>query len=246
MVSVLKLKAYKPLLWQAMLAKVLLFHNLYGFASTYVLPAVGNAVGTIEYIYPEPGESIYEFAQRVDMGYNELLQANPWIDTTHILSEDRPLTISRRFTLPSIRQGIIINRAEYRLYYFPPDENIVMTYPVGIGRKGWQTPLGKTRVIAKQKNPQWHPTAKLQADAKRHGALLPDYMPSGKYNPLGQYALRLGWSAYLIHGTNQAYGIGMKVSAGCIRMFSQDIEELYARVPVGTLVQIIDKSPQRH
>ncbi|MBN9231408.1 MAG: hypothetical protein BGO90_05865 [Legionella sp. 40-6] len=237
------MRAYKFPLWQAVLAKVLLSYNVAGFASTFVLPAGGGYVGSVEYIYAEPGESIYEFAQRVDMGFNELLKANPWIDSAHILPEDRALMIPRRFRLPSIRQGIVVNLAEYRLYYFPSDENIVLTYPVGIGRVGWQTPLGRTHVVAKQRNPQWRPTRKLHAEAKRQGALLPDYMPSNKYNPLGRYALRLGWSAYLIHGTNQAYGIGMNVSAGCIRMFAQDIEELYTRVPVGTLVHVIDKKP---
>lgn len=211
-------------------------------ASTFVLPAQGDLVGEIQTVHPENGETLSEIGIRYDMGYYEMLRANPHIHPSATLSEQNQILIPSQFILPKApREGILINLAEYRLYYFPPNDNVVITMPVGIGRKGWMTPEGTTKVVVKQRNPVWHPSAKLQAEAAKHGTLLPNEFPSGDDNPLGRYALRLNWPGYLIHGSNRREGIGARVSAGCIRMMPEDIEYLFTRVAVGTPVRIINQ-----
>ncbi len=211
------------------------------FSSTFILPTKGNEVGEIEYIYPDEGETLIELGLRHDMGYREMLKANPGINPDVPLPSRIRLLIPSRFTLPTgPRHGLVINLADYRLYFFPENENVVLTYPVGIGRKGWETPLGSTTVISKQVNPEWHPTAKVQAYAASKGVFMPDRFPSGKANPLGKHVLRLGWPTYLIHGANSTDGIGDRVSAGCIRMLPEDIEYLFGFVGIGTSVRVVN------
>ncbi len=211
-------------------------------ATTLVLPATGDVVGEIQYALSEANETIDEIGRRFDVGYYELLRANPQIDPRQSLVANSRLIIPAQYILPDVpRRGIVINLAEYRLYYFPENENVVITFPVGIGRKGWSTPLGVTKIVVKEANPKWRPTEKLRAEAKKNGDFLPDEFPSGPYNPLGQHALRLGWPTFLIHGTNRLNGIGARVSAGCIRMFPDDIEYLFRMVPVGTPVRVINE-----
>lgn len=211
-------------------------------ATTWVLPARGDVIGEVQYATVEPNETIDEIGKRFSIGYHELARANPAIDATHPLAANTQLVIPSQFILPNVpRTGIVINLAEYRLYYFPENENIVITFPVGIGREGWNTPLGFTKIVSKQANPKWHPTNNLQAAALEHGIALPDEFPSGPYNPLGRYALRLGWPTFLIHGSNRSDGIGTRVSAGCLRMFPDDIEHLFKLVSVGTAVRVINE-----
>lgn len=210
-------------------------------ATTLVLPPTGDVVGDVQYTLSEVNETIDEVGRRFDVGYNEIVRANPQINSSRSIINSR-LVIPGQYILPDgPRKGIVINLAEYRLYYFPQNENVVITFPVGIGRSGWNTPLGVTKVVAKVANPKWRPTGNLRAEAEKNGDFLPDEFPSGPYNPLGQYALRLGWPTYLIHGTNKLDGIGMRVSAGCIRMFPDDIEYLYRMVPIGTSVRVINQ-----
>ncbi|CAM2756227.1 putative ErfK/YbiS/YcfS/YnhG family protein precursor [Legionella steigerwaltii] len=210
-------------------------------ATTLVLPPAGDVVGEIQYTLSEANETIDEIGKRFDVGYYEIVRANPQIDTKRVLVNSR-LVIPAQYILPDVpRKGIVINLAEYRLYYFPENENVVITFPVGIGRKGWNTPLGLTKIISKEANPKWRPTENLRAEAEKNGDFLPDEFPSGPYNPLGQHALRLGWPTFLIHGTNRLDGIGMRVSAGCIRMFPDDIEYLFHIVPTGTPVRVINE-----
>lgn len=212
-------------------------------ATALVLPATGDVVGEIQYALSKGNETIEEVGRRFDVGYHEMIRANPHIDAGHPLVANSQLVIPSQYILPRVpRKGIVINLAEYRLYYFPEDENVVITFPIGIGRKGWKTPLGNTKIVAKQINPSWRPTAKLRIEAEKNGDFLPDEFPASPYNPLGQYALRLGWPTYMIHGTNKnrTNGIGDRVSAGCIRMFPEDIEYLFHMVSVGTPVRIIN------
>ncbi|WP_454783643.1 L,D-transpeptidase family protein [Legionella sp. WA2024007413] len=211
-------------------------------ATTLVLPTTGNVVGEIQYGVAEVNETIDEVGRRFDLGYYELVRANPQIDARQFLIANSRLIIPAQYILPNVpRKGIVINLAEYRLYYFPENENVVITFPVGIGRKGWSTPLGETKIIAKVANPKWRPTERLREEAEKSGDFLPDEFPSGPYNPLGQHALRLGWPTFLIHGTNKFSGIGSRVSAGCLRMFPEDIEYLFRMVPVGTPVRVINE-----
>ncbi len=215
---------------------------IFSHATTFVLPTTGDVVGEPLHELSEGFETVDEIGKRFDVGYHELLRANPHIDFKHPLTANSQLIIPSQYILPQVqRKGIVINLAEYRLYYFPENENVVLTFPVGIGRKGWKTPLGVTKIIAKEANPKWRPTKKLRLEAEKNGDFLPTEFPSGPYNPLGQYALRLGWSTFLIHGTNRHDGIGTRVSAGCIRMYPDDIELLFRVVPVGTQVRVINE-----
>ncbi len=211
-------------------------------ATTLVLPTTGNVVGEMQYALAEANETIDEIGRRFDVGYDELVRANPQIDARQSLIANSRLVIPAQYILPNVpRKGIVINLAEYRLYYFPENENVVITFPVGIGRKGWSTPLGETKIVAKVANPKWRPTERLRDEAEKNGDFLPDEFPSGPYNPLGQHALRLGWPTFLIHGTNRLNGIGSRVSAGCLRMFPDDIEYLFRMVPIGTPVRVINE-----
>lgn len=221
---------------------VLLFINTYSNATILVLPESGDVVGEIKYTQSEIGETIDEVGRRFNMGYYEMVRANPQADAIHPLVANSSLVIPSQFILPHVpRRGIVINLAEYRLYYFPADENVVITFPVGIGKEGWNTPLGLTKVTAKVANPVWRPTAKLLAAAEEMGAPIPGYFPPGPNNPLGKHVLRLGWPTFLIHGTNRVDGVGARVSAGCIRMLPDDIEYLFSIVTVGTPVRIINE-----
>lgn len=212
------------------------------YSSTYVLPETGNIIGEIQYTSSRIGESIDEVGRRFNIGYYEMVRANPGIDPVHVLPAHTRLVIPSQFILPDVpRKGIVINLAEYRLYYFPKDENVVFTYPVGIGKTGWNTPMGVTKVSSKVINPVWRPTANLRAAAEEIGAPLPEVFPAGTNNPLGKHALRLGWPTILIHGTNRTDGVGARVSAGCIRMLPADIEELFQDVSSGTSVRVINQ-----
>lgn len=221
---------------------LLCFWCISSYATTFVLPESGGIIGEVQYAYPEVGETLAETGMRFSVGYDEIVKANPNVPTNQSLSTNTRITIPSEFILPNApRTGIVINLSEYRLYYFPPDENVVMTFPVGIGREGWSTPLGVTKVTAKQANPVWRPTSKIRTQAAKNGFPIPRLFPAGPDNPLGQHVLRLGWPAILIHGTNKSDGIGSRVSAGCIRMSSSDIEYLFQLVPIGTQVRVINE-----
>ena len=129
-----------------------------------------------------------------------------------------------------------------RLYHFPAaGAAVVDTYPASIGRMDWKTPLGGTRIIRKQSKPSWVPPESVHQEAAAAGETLPKVVPPGPDNPLGDYALRLGLPGYLIHGTNRPYGVGMRVTHGCVRMLPEDIEQLFDQVHVGTPVQILNQ-----
>lgn len=211
-------------------------------AASWVIQEQDDLVGGIQYAIAQGGDTLYELGLGYDIGLLEMVAANPGIAPDRHLLAGTKITIPSYYVLPKgARKGLVINLAEYRLYYFPEGDNVVITMPVGIGRRGWSTPVGTTRVIAKIRDPIWHPTEKLKADAHKKGAIIPDEFPSGDGNPLGRYALRLGWPTYLIHGTNRHDGIGSQVSAGCLRMIPEDIEYLYEFVAVGTPVRIINE-----
>lgn len=226
---------------------VIIFYFFSSFTLTYaaifVVPNNGNIIGTVERASSEINETIEDVGRRFGVGYYEMVRANPQVDSVYSLPARTSLTIPSQYILPpGLREGIVINLAEYRLYYYPPDENIVITFPVGIGKKGWNTPLGTTRVIAKVSHPTWRPTEKILAAAEQMGAPLPEVFPAGPNNPLGEYALRLGWPAVLIHGANRVDGIGARVSAGCIRMLPEDIEYLFNNIKTGTKVRVVNDS----
>ncbi len=211
-------------------------------ATTLVVPAHGNIVGTLQTISPRSGETLADIGIRYDVGYESMVRANPNQDASRPLPLRAQVLVPTLHILPDVpHEGVVVNLAEYRLYYFPPHDNVVITVPVGIGRAGWNTPLGVTRVVAKEVNPIWRPTANVRAEAANNGTPIPDQFPPGPGNPLGQHVLRLGWPTYLIHGTNRVDGVGARVSAGCIRLQPDDIANLYPLIPVGTPVRVINE-----
>ncbi|MDH3439890.1 MAG: L,D-transpeptidase family protein [Gammaproteobacteria bacterium] len=151
-----------------------------------------------------------------------------------------------QFVLPDVpHEGIILNIASKRLFYFPPVEEgqpqTVLTYPIGIGRVGWQTPLGSSAVISKARDPSWYVPTSVRREHEELGDPLPSVVPPGPDNPLGTRVLKLDIPGYLIHGTNQPYGVGMRVSHGCVRLYPENIELLYDLVAVGESVHIINE-----
>lgn len=219
-----------------------LFSTL-SYALTFQLPKNGaNIVGNVFTVFVEPGDSFQEIAYRYDVGYNALRWANPQIKNPNKLRPWTPIIIPNAFVLPpKPQQGIVINLPELRLYYFPSDEPVVMIYPVGVGRPDWETPIIETKVVIKDENPVWTVPKSIKEYMASKGVELPASVAPGPENPLGKYALRLSAWGYLIHGTNQPKSIGRRSSSGCIRMLPQDIAELFAHVPVGTPVRIINQ-----
>ncbi|MDP1604640.1 MAG: L,D-transpeptidase family protein [Legionella sp.] len=211
-------------------------------AATWVMSASDDIVGEIQYVNPQMGETLSDAGIRFDIGYYEMVRANPDVDPLRPLSSRTRLLIPSQYVLPEgPRQGIVINLAEYRLYFYPPNDNVVITMPVGIGRKGWSTPVGLTKVTGKARDPVWHPTDNVKAAGEKNGTIVPEAFPGGEGNPLGRHVLRLGWPTYLIHGTNRRDGVGQRVSAGCIRMMPEDIEYLFELVSTGTPVRVINE-----
>ncbi|AOM40307.1 L,D-transpeptidase family protein [Xenorhabdus hominickii] len=211
----------------------------------YPLPPVSSRlIGERSiYIVPDDGLSLESIAAKYQIGLLAMLEANPGVDP-YLPKAGTELVIPSQMLLPDTpRQGIIINLAELRLYYFPTGANHVIVYPIGIGQLGRDTPTMTTSVSQLIKNPTWTPTANIRKDYASRGIILPAVMPAGPENPMGDFALRLaaGRGEYLIHGTNANFGIGMRVSSGCIRLRPDDIEALFRSVPRGTRVQIINE-----
>ncbi|HXH04601.1 MAG TPA: L,D-transpeptidase family protein [Candidatus Competibacteraceae bacterium] len=213
-----------------------------GYAATYPLPPPGiDVVGDVQVTYARYEDTFVEIARRHDMGFDEMVQANPGV-SAWLPGEGTPVVVPSRFILPKApREGIVLNVPEMRLYYYPKGQNVVITHPVGIGREEWKTPLGKTTVVTKVKDPVWRPPASIRAEHAAEGDYLPEVVPAGPDNPLGQYALRLGIPGYLIHGTDKPNGIGMRVTHGCVRLYPEDIESLFRSVPVGTPVYLVNQ-----
>jgi L,D-transpeptidase ErfK/SrfK len=181
-------------------------------------------------------ETLVDVAPAYGLGYMELVSANPSVDPW-LPPAGAQVTIPAAHLLPDApRRGIVINLADQRLYHFPPG-GPPQSYAVGIGRDGLETPRGVTRVVRKQTRPTWFPTARARTD----DPTLPAAIPPGADNPLGSHALYLGWDKYLIHGTNKPFGVGRRLSRGCLRLYNEDIARLYATAPVGTEVRVIDQ-----
>ena len=192
-------------------------------------------------------DTLYDLARHYSLGSEELIRVNPGVDPW-IPGAGKAVLVPGRHILPSgPREGLVINIAEHRLYYYPKparhQPQQVITYPVSIGKMDWRTPLGETRVIAKQKDPWWTPTESVRAEHAKDGDILPARVPPGPDNPLGDRALRLaaGQGTYLIHGTNNPIAVGLAVTHGCIRMYPEDINALFPLVAVGTKVRIVNE-----
>ncbi|MDQ7089492.1 MAG: L,D-transpeptidase family protein [Methylococcales bacterium] len=231
-------------------------------ATAFLLPAKTNAlIGTPNktiYIKAAKSETLLDIARQHDLGQNQIVKANKtvdrWMPSKSVeehasdkegnqfkqLGEGKDIHIPNSYLLPSTaRKGIVLNLPEYRLYYYRNGQ--VLTHPISIGRVDWNTPLGKTSIIAKTRNPTWTPPASIRREHAAKGDILPAVFPAGPNNPLGLFAMRLGRAGYLIHSTNKPLGVGMRVSHGCIRMYPEDIERIFPAVSVGTSVMIVNE-----
>lgn len=214
------------------------------FAVTYTLPPEGSRLVGAPIIITVPEHNtlpLEAFAARYGQGLSNLLEANPGVDPFLPKSGTR-LVIPQQLILPdTVREGIIVNAAEMRLYYYPPGGNTVEVLPIGIGQAGRETPRNwVTAVERKQEGPTWSPTPNTRRAYAAEGKTLPAFVPAGPDNPMGLYAIYIG-RLYAIHGTNSNFGIGLRVSQGCIRLRNNDIKYLFENVPVGTRVQLIDR-----
>ncbi|BCG09730.1 L,D-transpeptidase LdtE [Buttiauxella agrestis] len=215
------------------------------WAVDYLLPPPGSRIIGVNqtYIVPNDGKNLEAVAAKYNTGVLLLLEANNTVDP-FLPKPGSELTIPSQMILPDTpRVGIVINLAELRLYYYPPGQNRVEVYPLGIGQLGRETPVMVTRISQKIPNPTWTPTTNIRARSAAQGITLPAVVPAGPNNPLGRYALRLeqGGGEYLIHGTNARNSIGLRVSSGCMRMRAPDIKALFSQVAWGTRVQIINE-----
>lgn len=214
------------------------------FAVVYPLPpANSRLIGeNIEITVPEDSKLPLEaFAAQYQMGLSNMLEANPGVDV-YLPKAGSKMIIPQQLILPDApREGIVINSAEMRLYYYPKGSKTVVVLPIGIGELGKDTPINWTTAVERKKDgPTWTPTKGMHADYAARGETLPAVFPAGPDNPMGLYALYIG-RLYAIHGTNANFGIGLRVSHGCVRLRNDDIKFLFENVPVGTRVQFIDE-----
>ena len=191
-------------------------------AREYLLEPDSDMVGEIQVIRTVDSDTFVDLARQYDVGYEDLIRANPGVDPW-LPGEGTELVIPSRYVLPDApRRGIVLNVPELRLYYFPDEDGMrVITHPISIGREGWSTPYGRTTVVRKKHLPSWTPPESVREEHAALGDFLPTVVPPGPDNPLGEHALYLGIPGYLIHGTNEPRGLGMRVSHGCIRMFPE-------------------------
>ena len=197
----------------------------------------GDLIGEMheDYVWRE-NVDLLEVARADELGLIELMAANPGIDPW-LPGHNTHLLLPTMHILPvGPRKGIVINTAELRLYYYDAEDGY-FSFPLGVGRDGYLTPTGTTKIARKKEKPSWY----LTPSEIRDHPELPTVIPPGEDNPLGDYAMYLGWPAYLIHGTNTPWGIGRRTSRGCIRMYPEDIEWLFHKVPIGTQVTVVNQ-----
>lgn len=212
----------------------------------FILDSPDQAViGEPQIVYATEANTFSDLAREYGLGFDEIVAANPGIDPW-LPGEGTAVLLPTQYVLPDLpRRGLILNIASKRLFYFPEvaegSKVQVLTYPVGIGRVGWETPVGETKVVSKAREPSWYVPASVRREHAESGDPLPAVVPPGPDNPLGHFVLQLEMPGYLIHGTNQPYGVGMRVSHGCIRLYPENIEALYEMVGIGEPVTIINE-----
>ncbi len=208
-------------------------------------PDKTRVLGAVQVTQSHHEDTFADIARRFDVGYDELVRANPGVDPW-LPGEGTRIVLPTQWVLPDApREGIVVNVAAMRLFYFPKPakggQRVVVTYPIGIGKVGWATPVGTTKVVSKRPNPVWTPPASVRREHAENDDPLPARVPAGPDNPLGLFAMNLGWPSYLIHGTNKPPGVGMRASHGCIRLYPEDIASLFDQVPVGTKVTVVNQ-----
>jgi len=230
----------KSLFWRGFILLLFFLMSSTCLASTFNIHEGSSKVGNYQRYKTKGGETLFDIAYHFDVGMGEMTRVNPHL-RHRILPKGVEVIIPATYVLPQSvpKSGIVLNLAQLRVYYFHPNGTEVSTYPVGVGRQGWSTPVGTTSIVNKVRNPTWRPPASIRREAARKGKTLPTAIGPGPKNPLGHYAMHLGFQRILMHGTNAPRTVGLRSSHGCIRMYSKDIEELFSMVPVGTPVRII-------
>lgn len=213
---------------------------------SYTLKNPGDSmVGVMETVQARHEDTLPDIARANGLGFREIKLANPGVDTW-LPGQGTEIMLPTRYVLPGApKVGIVLNIPEMRLYYYPPQDtgqaSEVITHPIGVGRQGWATPYLDTRIIQKKTRPSWYPPESIRKEHAEMGDPLPRRVPPGPKNPLGNYMMRLGMPEYIIHGTNKPFGIGMRVSHGCIRLYPENIKSLYQQVTLNTPVRIVNQ-----
>jgi len=203
----------------------------------FQVPDGAGMVGSPSVYTARSSDTLLDVARDNDLGYNEIVEANPGLDPW-LPGEGQDIVLPIQWLLPDApHDGIVLNLGEMRMFYFYSVGRVrmVSTYPIGVGQEGWDTPLGTYRVTGKEANPAWHPPKAIRLEKPE----LPEVVPPGPDNPLGEYKVTLDIPGYLIHGTNRPLGVGRRVSHGCIRLYPDDIKHLYTKIKPGTPVHII-------
>lgn len=208
-----------------------------GVAHAAGAPRYPDIIGSVSEYVTKQEDTLLDLARWYGLGFTEMIAANrgidPWVPGAGVR-----LTIPGAHILPDApREGLVLNLADQRLYFFHADGATVESVPIGIGRSAWGTPTGRTKVVRKRANPTWYVPKSIREDDPE----LPALVPPGPLNPLGHYAIDLGWPSYLLHGTNRPYGVGRRVSHGCVRLYPEDIARLFTQIPIGTPVTVVDQ-----
>ncbi len=212
----------------------------------FVLANDGDeVVGYVQKTVVGKDDTLPDIARRFDVGYEEILLANPGVDPW-LPGAGREVVVPTRFVLPAApHEGLVVNVAAMRIFYFPPhkkgEKQTVITHPIGIGKVGWKTPEGTTKIVSRQKDPVWVVPKSVHDEHAQDGDILPAKVAAGPDNPLGRHMFRLGWPSYLMHGTNKPYGVGMRSSHGCLRLYPEDIAVLFDLIPIGTKVTVVNQ-----
>jgi L,D-transpeptidase ErfK/SrfK len=222
----------------------------------FTLDTGQELVGETQVLFARYENTFSAIGREYDLGYEEMRSANPGVDQW-LPGAGTPIYLPTQSILPdAAHKGIVINVPAMRLYYFTtekapaateksadpaPVTTAVTTYPIGIGAEGWATPFGEAKVTQKARDPVWYVPASVRKEHLERGDKLPSVVPPGPDNPLGAFAMTLSIPSYLIHGTNKPDGVGMRSSHGCIRLYPEDIEALFGRVPKGTPVRIVNQ-----
>jgi L,D-transpeptidase ErfK/SrfK len=208
-------------------------------------PKATGVVGTLQATIAGEEDTLSDIARRFNLGYDEVINANPGVDPW-LPGGGTRIVLPTQFLLPDApHDGVVVNLAALRLFYFPKaaegEQRVVMTMPIGIGMVGWATPTGTTKIVSKRKDPYWTPPASVRKEHAAEGDILPPRVPPGPDNPLGAFAMNLGWPSYLMHGTNKPAGVGMRASHGCIRLYPEDIATIFPMLPIGTKVTVVNQ-----
>src|SRR6202046_731464 len=204
-----------------------------------------DIVGYVQKTTIGKDDTLPDIARRFDVGYEEILTANPGVDPW-LPGVGREVVVPTQFILPAApHEGVVVNVAAMRIFYYPPHKKgqpeTVYTHPIGIGKVGWKTPEGTTKIVSRQKDPVLVVPKSVREEHQEDGEELPAKVPAGPDNPLGAYEFRLGWPSYLIHGTNKPYGVGMRSSHGCMRLYPEDIAVFFDLIPIGTKVTVVNQ-----